>query len=258
MNSQMGPGAEKVYELLGHNSIAQDGIRPGGLTLTQRLFDLADFLPGSRILDAGCGSGATLEYIGLRHHDLQIFGIDSSLKLLRLANDVHQAKHVVNANIGALPMKDGSFDGVISECCLSVISYSRACLQELFRLLKPGGKLLVSDVYIRNDCELGERSKFAQGSCLSGATTQTNALNLLEKCGFRVSIWEDHSQLLKDFAVRWILENGSMKEFWNLMSSGRRAKACLNDWIPASRPGYYLLVAHKDFSELHEKNEEPA
>lgn len=258
MTGKAQPQREKIYERLGHNPIASDGIRPGGLTLTQRLFDLADFLPGSRILDAGCGSGVTLRYIGHRRNDLQIFGIDSSLELSRMAKDAHQAQRIVNADIGALPMKDGSFEGVISECCLSVMSYSRGHLEELFRVLKPGGKLLVSDVYLRNVCELGERSEIVQGCCLFGATTRTNSMNLLEKCGFRISIWEDHSQLLKDFAVRWILENGSMNEFWNLMTAKQKETACMRDRIRDSRPGYYLLVAHKDFSEPQEKNEGPA
>ncbi len=83
-------------------------------------------------------------------------------------------------------------------------------------------------------------------------------MNRLAESGFIVSNWEDHSQLLKDFAVRWILENGSMNSFWNLMSRDRTATSCFTDRIRESKPGYYLLVAQKIFSETNETSEVPA
>lgn len=248
MNDQNRPGVEKVYERLGRNPIARHGIRPGGLKLTQRLLNLANFSRGARILDAGCGSGATLEYMRQMHPDLQAFGVDRSSELLKLARTDHYLDDIVNADIGFLPLRESSFDGVVSECCLSIISYSRVFLDELFRVLKPDGKLLLTDVYLRNDSGPESHGEFVQGCCLSGATGRSEIVSRLAVCGFRIINWEDHSQSLKDFAVRWILENGSMKEFWRLMSNGQTATSCLSDWIQESRPGYYLMVAQKNIS----------
>lgn len=243
--------AGKFYEWLGPNPVAKSGIRPGGLALTQRLMEVASLPSGSRILDVGCGSGVTLEYLRQKHPDFQAFGIDKSSKLLSLAKTVHYVDDIVNADVGFLPLRDSSFDGVISECCLSVISYSKVFLEELFRVLRPDGKLLLTDVYLRNDSGAENHVELAQGCCLSGAIGQPEIVDRLAGCGFRIICWEDYSQLLKDFAVRWILENGSMKEFWNLMSNGQTATSCLSDWIQETRPGYYLLVAQKNISETN-------
>ncbi|MCL5125147.1 MAG: class I SAM-dependent methyltransferase [Deltaproteobacteria bacterium] len=74
--------SHRVYEALGVTDLASQGIRPGGLILTQRLLEFAGLPAGSRIVDIGCGTGVTSEFIRL-NYKYQIVGIDWSTELLR-------------------------------------------------------------------------------------------------------------------------------------------------------------------------------
>jgi arsenite methyltransferase len=70
----------RIYELPGVQRVTGATIRPGGLALTRRAVALADLPAGARVLDVGCGAGATLDYLaGL---GLRATGIDPSAKLL--------------------------------------------------------------------------------------------------------------------------------------------------------------------------------
>ena len=122
---------------------------PGGEAHTRRMLELAALPEGARILDMGAGAGETLRL--LRERGFAAVGIDLSPR----------APEVLPGDFLAAPFPDGSFDAVLSQCALFVSGNVAGALREAQRLLVPGGKLLLSDVFFEAPAPLLERAGFA-------------------------------------------------------------------------------------------------
>jgi SAM-dependent methyltransferase len=105
---------------------------------------LAGDVTGRRILDAGCGSGPL--FAALRDLGATVTGFDSSTKMLELARRrLGDGADLRVADLGRpLPFPDGAFDDVIASLVLHYLEDWTAPLAELRRVLKPGGRLIVS------------------------------------------------------------------------------------------------------------------
>jgi SAM-dependent methyltransferase len=102
--------------------------------------DRLPLVPGARVLDAGCGSGRTLEELG-RYGE--VFGIELDPGAASMARE-RGCGEVVNGRLEELPWEDATFDLIT---CLDVIEHTpddRATLRELRRVCRPGGFLLVT------------------------------------------------------------------------------------------------------------------
>ena len=108
---------------------------PGGEGHTRRMLELAALEQGARVLDMGAGAGETLRL--LRALGFDAVGIDLTPR----------APEVLRADFLAAPFPDGSFDAVLSQCAFFVSGDVPGAMREANRLLKRGGKLLLSDVF---------------------------------------------------------------------------------------------------------------
>jgi arsenite methyltransferase len=224
---------------------AGDGlIRPGGLALTRRAIDLTALVPGSAVLDIGCGTGVTLRYL-IESCGLRAFGIDLSAELLA---DGHGANlPLIRASGSQLPFADAAMDGVMAECSLSVMDDIEHALDECWRVLKHDGVLLLNDVYARSPKGGASLRGLPLRCCLTGAVSREEWLERLECRGFTVTLWEDHSQALKEFAARLIFSSGSLETFWCGSRSGREVEEGreIQRIVSSASPGYFLAVARK-------------
>lgn len=234
----------KVYEHLAETEYAAAGIRPGGLELTERAVAHCRFPPESRILDVGCGTGVTLKQLTCVHH-LSAVGIDASSRLLHQTRSMHPDLPLVRGFGEQLPFPDAFADGVLAECSLSTMNDPERALDEFRRVLKTGGKLVITDVYARNPESSDQLSCMPVECCLKGAVSRTNLLERLSDRDFRIDLWEDHSDLLKRFAVHLIFSYGSMNEFWSRMGLESVALNEMNRAVSEAKPGYFLLIARK-------------
>lgn len=108
------------------------------------MIDLAGDVDGRRILDAGCGSGPLSA--ALRAKGAIVTGVDGSPAMLELARQrlgEDAALHVADLS-RPLPFDDGAFDDVVASLVLHYLRDWEAPLRELRRVLKPGGRLIMS------------------------------------------------------------------------------------------------------------------
>ncbi len=196
-------------------------LRPGGPELTRRGLALCGLEPGSRILDVGCGSGASLRL--LRELGFAGEGVDPDPHFVVKARAAG-----LNARQGSaqcLPAPDAAYDGALCECVLSLLPDPDAALAEIARVLRPGGALALSDLYARGP-DIRPAGAQSGQSCLAGAVTLEEMADRLERNGFTVLDCEDHSRALAEFAGR-------------LMFAGWERPAC----GAGARPGYALFAA---------------
>lgn len=130
-----------------------EGMHPGGRDLTLHLLASADRTPPHRILDVGCGNGATLRHLASLGYVGT--GIDPSALLIEEAKtrSVGLCIQFDCADAGALPYAAGSFDAVLFECTLSEIARQMpldVALAEAHRVLTAGGQLLLNDLYAKH------------------------------------------------------------------------------------------------------------
>lgn len=98
---------------------------------------------GEGVLDAGCGTGVLARELAAR--GVAVTGVDVSGAMLGLAREKLQGKGVrlVHADIAALPFPDGSYDAVVCFTVLEFLPHPKETLQEMWRVLKPGGRLVL-------------------------------------------------------------------------------------------------------------------
>lgn len=200
-------------------------IRPGGLMLTGRAVRFCNFAPGSEVIDVGCGAGATVEYLRARHR-MRAVGVDPSRRLLEEGWERNLELPLGLGRAEAIPAAAATKDGVFCECVLSLVADPAQALAEFHRVLRPGGRLIMSDLY--------EKGIAVDGGG-RGLHSRDRLENMLTASGFTLVLWEDHSRLLREMAAQLILDHGSLDRFWS-----RAGVGCSGE-----RPGYYLLVAVK-------------
>ena len=233
--------APRLYESNALRRATGDTLRPGGLSLLQSALPHTDWPRGARVLDIGCGIGATAAYLR-QDHGLQALGLDLSAQLLGEGAAAHPELPLIRGRAEALPIADGSLAGLTCECVLSLVKDPLQTLREFFRVLTGGGQLILSDLYRRRDIA---NQDLPGNCCLAGASSREQLYSWLRKAGFSVNVWQDRSHLLAQLAAQLVFLHGSMAEFWGQFAVDGDGSP-MQQAIQAMRPGYYLVIASKE------------
>ena len=140
--------ALRPYESREFRNVTGPTLRPGGFALTERAMEVCELKAGMRVLDVGCGMGASANRLS-SGYGLKSLGVDASFSLLRESLDQHPSAILINGRVEALPFRDHVFDGVFCECVLSLLPDPHGALNEFCQVLKPGGRLVITDIYAR-------------------------------------------------------------------------------------------------------------
>ncbi len=145
----------EVYERRAELEYPQPFPRPDPRTHRKffRIFSLLEpLLPCDALLDAGCGDGLYLEAVGSRAR--RLFGTDISERMLETARATAARSgsepELVQANLESLPFADGSFDVVLCTQVIEHLLAPGAGVDELARVLRPGGTLVLTTDSSRN------------------------------------------------------------------------------------------------------------
>jgi arsenite methyltransferase len=152
---------------------------------------IASLRPGETVLDLGSGGGIdcfiAARQVGPTGH---VIGLDMTPEMLRLA-DANKARIGVGnvefrqGEIERMPVDDASVDVIISNCVINLSPDKDAVFAEAFRVLKPGGRLAVSDIVTRGTLpEAVRRSIEAWAGCIAGALDEDEYLGKIRNAGF--------------------------------------------------------------------------
>ena len=120
---------------------------------TVDLWQRAKFMPGDRILDLGCGPGyTTLDLAQLVGPSGKVTGVDSSEKFISYLDKTLEATATRNVethicDISKLPFSPSCFDGIYSRMVMCFLKDPKAVLTNLVKMLKPGGKMVITDFF---------------------------------------------------------------------------------------------------------------
>src|SRR5438046_1092565 len=152
---------------------------------------LAKLNPGEVVLDLGSGGGIDVLLSARRVGPTgKAYGLDMTDEMLALANENKRKAGADNVEflkgeIEHIPLPDNSVDVIISNCVINLSADKDRVFAEAFRVLRPGGRLAVSDVVTRGEVDRGIRQNILLWvGCVAGALEESEYRDKLASAGF--------------------------------------------------------------------------
>lgn len=152
---------------------------------------LAELQPGLTVLDLGSGGGLdcflAAERVGEQG---RVIGVDMTPPMIAKANQNKEKMGLENVEfrlgqIEAIPVETASVDVIISNCVINLSPQKQAVFEEAFRVLRPGGRLAVSDIVTQGRFSAEDRANMdAWAGCVTGAEDSADLAAALETAGF--------------------------------------------------------------------------
>ena len=184
-------GVIEVTEFMA--TLGKSVLHLGGKPSTDRLYELARFDPGHRVLEVGCGAGTTAIDIATRF-GCEVTAIDVAPAFVERARanvrdaELEDRVAVRQGDVLSLELPDDSFDRVVAEAVLMYVDRDRA-VRELARVCRPGGTVLDHEGYLREETppevrEVAER--FVPGLAVETAAAWVDAYEAAGLTGIEV------------------------------------------------------------------------
>jgi arsenite methyltransferase len=152
---------------------------------------VAELAPGEVVLDLGSGGGIDC-FLAARQvgPEGRVIGLDMTPAMIRLAR--RNAKSMGADNVDfrygemeEIPLPDDSVDVIISNCVINLSPDKDAVFGEAFRVLRPGGRMSVSDIVVNGELPQTIRARLdAWAGCIAGALDETDYLGRMRTAGF--------------------------------------------------------------------------
>ncbi|MDA2813192.1 methyltransferase domain-containing protein [Nocardiopsis sp. RSe5-2] len=189
-------GTDAVALLLG------EAYHPGGLALTREMAGSLRVGTGDRVLDAACGPGATARLLAAER-GARVDGVDLGGTTLERARALTREAGLedrvafLHGDAEHLPVPDGAYDALVCECALCTFPGKRAAAAEFARVLRPGGRLGVTDVVVEGGLPRELAGIAGWIACIADALPTAGYLELLEGAGLRVGLVERRDAALE-------------------------------------------------------------
>ncbi|KKS90618.1 MAG: Methyltransferase [Parcubacteria group bacterium GW2011_GWC1_43_12] len=165
---------------------------------------LANIKEGDTVLDLGSGAGLDCFLAARKVGDSgKVIGVDMTQEMIDMA-ELNARKHGLKnvefrlGDIENLPINGNSIDVVISNCVINLAPGKEKVFAEVFRILKPGGKMYVSDIVLLDDLsqEQKQNEELIAG-CVGGALLRDDYLKIIKNAGFEVKILSEDKEISK-------------------------------------------------------------
>jgi SAM-dependent methyltransferase len=184
-----------------------ESFHPGGVALTERLGEQLALKGGGQVLDIASGRGTSALFLAERL-GCRVTGIDLGPGNVEAAREAARARGLdrlvafEQADAERLPFAEGAFDAVICECAFCLFPDKATAAREMARVLKPGGRLGLTDLVREGRLEPALDGLMAWVACIADARPLEAYLATLGDAGFRPALVERHDQCLADIADR--------------------------------------------------------
>lgn len=170
---------------------------------------LATLKMGNTVLDLGSGAGFDAFLAAKKVGPTgKVIGVDMTDEMLEKANENISKGGYTNVefrkgDIENLPIDDNSIDVIISNCVINLAPDKKKVFKEAYRVLKTGGKLVVSDVVLSKPLPKNlKNDKDLLIGCISGAILKQDYLKLMEKAGFSdIKIYKEMPAFLEEYGL---------------------------------------------------------
>jgi len=244
------------YELPVVSMLLGDNLHPGGPALTRKLAAATTVGRKTEVLDVACGRGAS-DRVLAAHCGCQVVGVDySSVNAARARQLTQDAglddrARFVAGDAEQLPFRDGSFDVVISECALCTFPDLERSLVEVRRVLRPGGRVGISDVVLNAPVPEPLQDVIGHVLCITGARSTDGYRQGLQAAGFTTVRTRDVSYVLTEMMDRIERRMDRLDDFVDadqlgdvpgLRNAGPRLAAA-REFVTSGGVGYALFTA---------------
>lgn len=176
---------------------------PGGLRLTRRLLDALPLRSGDHVVDVASGVGTT-SLVAAQEYDARVVGVDLSASNVSLAIGAADGAGLTGqvefraGDAESLPLVDATYDAVVCECALCTFPDKASAAAEMARVLRPGGRVGLTDVTAHRDRLPDELTGLvARVACVADARPAEEYRRILEAAGLRVTTVERHTRALR-------------------------------------------------------------
>lgn len=237
--------------------ILGESYHPGGLDLTRRLARALDLRTGQKVLDIASGPGSTA-FLLASEFNVDVEGVDLGEMAVAKANATAAERGIdaqVRFTVGdaeRLPVEDGSVDVVVCECALCTFPDKPTAVAEMARVLRPGGRIGITDVALdpaRLDAELASLAGWV--ACLADARPLDEYCDLLAGAGLRVTLTESHddglARMIEQIDARLVaFKMAGVAALETIdFDQARRRVALAGQAVADGIAGYKLVVAEK-------------
>ena len=204
--------ADVISSALGYTA-AELGAAPEGANLGLGCGNpqaIASLQQGEAVLDLGSGAGFD-SFLAARAvgQNGRVIGVDMTPEMIKKARNNATKSELRNVEfrlgeIENLPVADGTIDAIISNCVINLSPEKQSVFSEAFRVLKPGGRLAISDVVATAELPESMRSDLAlYAGCVSGAASIDELEAILRGVGFedvRIASKDESREFIRDWA----------------------------------------------------------
>ena len=152
---------------------------------------LASLQPGQTVLDLGSGAGLDCFFAAKKVGETgHVIGVDMTPEMIERAQSSAKRMNITNVEfrqgyIEDIPVESNTVDVIISNCVINLSPDKSKVFAETFRVLKPGGKLAVSDIVTDGPLpEAIKKSLSAWAGCVAGAVEANEYIGMMESVGF--------------------------------------------------------------------------